>query len=119
MLLNANDECGSSAECADGMPCEGGRCKGHAEGAACTMPFAPPERPANFGLTNFVCDKGLACALADNGTAYVCRAAQQNNATCNATHPCSIYQVCNVGTCVKPHSVGIGAACNVCGSKFF
>ena len=114
MLMNANDQCSKDAECAGGMKCESEHCKGLAEGAECELPFTPAGRPANFGLTNFMCGSGLACALADDGTKHICRQAQKSNGTCDAKHPCSIYQVCNVGYCIKPHSAKVDSQCDVC-----
>lgn len=114
MQLNVNDHCTNSSDCAGGMTCENKRCQGLAEGAECTMPFKPAHRPTNFGYTNYVCKQGLACALADNNETHVCRPAKKENEACDEHTPCSIYLVCNAGTCVKPHTVAAGKPCTVC-----
>lgn len=114
MQLNVNDHCTNSSDCAGGMACENKRCQGLAEGAECTMPFRPAHRPTNFGYTNYVCGEGLACAQADSGDKHICRPAKKENEACDERTPCSIYLVCNAGTCVKPHSVAVGKPCTVC-----
>lgn len=115
MLLNANDYCSDDSECADSMTCENGRCQGFTEGQACTPPVPVSVRPAEFGLTHYVCGGGLVCAPdTEKGDSYHCRVGGGVTEECNITNPCNPYLVCNAGRCVKPYSVKVGNDCTVC-----